>query len=98
MVLFLGMYFQNGPNSSEGYPKVSLYEAALTTDCCPNTSVLMEMGIQRRKICLQFQAGVPAIAVGRCLPKGKSLLWENSRILPLKISCKFSLSKTSCKH
>lgn len=28
----LGMYFQNGPYSSEEDPQVSLYEAALTTD------------------------------------------------------------------
>lgn len=35
MLLFLGMYFKNGPNSSEGDPQFSLYEAILTTDCCP---------------------------------------------------------------
>lgn len=34
-------------------------------------SLLMEMGIQRRENCLQFQAGDPAIAVRRCLPRGK---------------------------
>lgn len=30
----------------------------------------MEMEIQHREICVQFQAVVPAIAVGICLPRG----------------------------
>lgn len=57
-----------GLNSSKEDPQVSLYEVALLIDVL---SLLMEMGIQRRENCLQFQAGVLAIAVGRCLPRGE---------------------------
>lgn len=74
MPLILGMYFQNGIDSSEGEPQVSLYEATLQLiDVLKSSDGNGDLAPGNQPA-VPFQPGVPAITVGRCLLKRKSVL------------------------
>lgn len=99
MLLSLGMYFQNGLDSSEGDPQVSLYEAALILNDVLKSTDGNENLAPGNQPAVPFQPGVPAITVGRCLLRGKNCAVgkfpENCHSI---IAVSLRYQKTSCKH